>query len=193
MASGALVALALLVHAIRGARAAGDLDASTALTLGMAWLVSLPVAVVASTGGVTRRLDAFRQLVAIFPGWYAKADDVALLLVAALALVLLLRQATSVRLPVHAAGLFAICLWVLTHLAAGLHGGRLLSPRGVVLLVCLMAATVLPRGRGACLGAGIFGVTLAIGSGALAVFQHDAAFVIPCRDACGGLGFSGLL
>jgi len=193
MAGGALLALALLVRAIRRARAAGDLDASTALTLGMGWLISLPLAVVASTGSLTRQTDAFGQLVAIFPGWYAAADSLGLVVIAALAVVLLLRQLSSVHAPVHAAGLFAISLWVVTHLASGLHGGRVISPRGVVLLACLMAATVLPRGRGACLGAGIFGVTLAIGSGVLAIFRHDAAFVIPCRDACGGLGFSGLL
>lgn len=193
MAGGALVALGLLVPLIRGARAARDLDGSTALTLGMGWLITLPVAVVASTGGVTRRTDAFGQLVAIFPGWYPKADRLALLLIAALAAVLLLKQVTSVHVPVHAAGLFAIALWALAYLASGLQGGRLLSPRGVVLLACLIAATVLPRGRGACLGAGIFGVTLAIGSGALAAFRHDDAFVIPCQDACGGLGLSGLL
>jgi O-antigen ligase len=193
MASSAIVALGLLVHALRVARAARDLDASTALTLGMAWLTTLPLAVVAFSGGVTRRLDAFRQLVAFFPGWYSRADRLALLLIAALAVVLLVRRVTSVRVPVHAAGLFAIALWMLAHLSAGLHGGRLLTPRGVVVLVCLIAATVLPRGRGACLGAGIFGVTLAIGSGALAVFHRDAAFVVPCVDSCGGLGLTGLL
>jgi O-antigen ligase len=193
MASGAVIALALLARASRRARVARDLDASSALTLGMSWLISLPLAVVAITGSMTRRTDAFGQLVVLFPGWYPAADRLGLLLIAALAAVLLLRRVTSAHVPVHAAGLLAIALVVMVHLASGLHGGRLLSQRGVVLLACLMAATVLPRGRGACLGAGIFGATLAIGSGVLAVFRHEAAFVIPCRDACGGLGLSGLL
>ena len=193
MASASLVSLGLLVPSIRGARAARELDASTALTLGMGGLLSLPVAVVAITGTLIRRLDAFRQLVTILPGWYVSAERLALLLVAALAVVLLVKRVTSPRVPVCAAGLFAIALWALAHLSSGIHGEPLLSPRGAVLLACLIAATVLPRGRGAALGAGIFGVTLAIGSGALAVFRYDVAFVTPCEGACGGLGFSGLL
>jgi O-antigen ligase len=51
---------------------------------------------------------------------------------------------------------------------------------------------VLPRGRGAALGAGIFGVTLAVSSGLLAVLRHDVTFVVPCEGACGGLGFTGV-
>jgi polysaccharide biosynthesis transport protein len=193
MAGGALIAVALLARAIRRAHAAGDLNASSALTLGMGWLISLPLAVVASSGALTRRTDAFGQLVTVFPAWYPAADSVGLFVTAVLAVALLIRRLASGRVPVHAAGLLAIALLVVTHLSSGLHGGRVVSPRGVVLLSCLMAATVLPRGRGAALGAGIFGVTLAIASGGLAVLRHDAAFVIPCRDACGGLGLSGLL
>jgi O-antigen ligase len=49
--------------------------------------------------------------------------------------------------------------------------------------VCLMAATVLPRGRGACVGIGIFGVTLAVASGLFAAFQFGDA-TVPCRHEC---------
>jgi O-antigen ligase len=193
MAGAGLVALGLLVPSLRRARTAGDLDASAALTLGMAWLITLPIAVAAMSGGVTRQPDVFGELVLIFPGWYLDAARVAVFVVAALAAVLLLRRLTSVRVPVHTAGLFAILLWAIAHLASGLHGGPLLSFRGGVVLVCLMAATVLPRGRGASLGAGIFGVTLAIASGIQAVFRRDDAFVVPCEEACSGLGFLGVL
>jgi O-antigen ligase len=187
MAGAALVALGVLVPAVRRARAAGDVDASTGLTLGMAWLVSLPSTLVAISGGAPLRQDAFGDFVAIFPGWYQHALDVTVLLVAALAGVLLFKRLTSQRVPVHTAGLFAILLWAVAQLASGLHGGPLLSPYSGVLLVCLMAATVLPRGRGACLGAGIFGVTLAVVSGVLAVFRYDVAFV-PCSRKCTVLG-----
>jgi O-antigen ligase len=193
MAGAALVALALLVPSVRRARAAGDLDASTALTLGMAWLITLPTAVATMSGGVTRRPDVFGELALILPGWYLNAARAAALLAALLAAVLLLRRVTSGRVPVHTAGLFAILLWTVAHLASGLQGGPLLTLWGGVLLVCLIAATVLPRGRGASLGAGIFGVTLAIASGLVAVFRHDVAFVEPCEEACGGLGFLGVL
>jgi O-antigen ligase len=188
MASGALVALWLLLDSIRGARAAGDLDASTALTLGMGWLFSLPIALVAIFGGFARRPDAFRQLTVVLPGWYETALQATTVLLAALAAVLLLNRLTSERVPVHTAGLLAIVLWAVAQLASGLSGEALLSLRGGALLVCLLAATVLPRGRGACLGAGIFGVTLAIASGLLAVFRYDVAFVVDCQNQCSVLG-----
>lgn len=190
MAGAALVALGALVPSIRHARAAGDLDASTALVLGMGWLVSLPVAVVVSLGALVRGPDAFGELVTTLPGWYEGALDAAMVLLGALATGLLLNRMTSDRVTVHTAGLFAILLWAVAHLASGLSGGHLLSFRGSVLLVCLLAATVLPRGRGACVGAAIFGVTLAIASGILPVFRYDVAFVVPCLDQCGALGTS---
>jgi O-antigen ligase len=56
-----------------------------------------------------------------------------------------------------------------------------------------MAATVLPRGRGACLGAGIFGVLLAAAGGLLSLFRYDVTFFVPCQGACNGLGFTGVL
>jgi O-antigen ligase len=186
-AGASLIALGLLVPAVRRARAAGDVDASAALTLGVAWLVSLPTALVAISGGAPLRQDAFGALVGIYPGWYHQALDATVLLLAALAAVLLFRRLASQHVPVHTAGLFAILLWAVAQLASGLHGGPLLSPRSGALLVCLMAATVLPRGRGACLGAGIFGVTLAAASGLLAVFRYDVAFD-PCARKCTMLG-----
>jgi O-antigen ligase len=193
MTGASLVALGLLVPSIRRARAAGDLDASAGLTFGIGWLVILPTALVAFSGGVLRRPDAFGELVPSLPGWYPMATDVAKLLLAALAAALVFRRLNSGSLPVHAAGLLAICLWGVAQLATGLHDEPHLSLGSGVLLVCLIAATVLPRGRGACLGAGLFGVTLAIASGALALLRHDVAFVVPCEDACAGLGFTGVL
>ena len=183
----ALAALRLLVPAVRQARAAGDVDASTALTLGMAWLLSLPSALVMISGGLTRRPDVFDELVPVFPGWYLAGVRVAMVFVAALAGVLLLRRLTSEHVAIHTAGLVAIVLWAVANLASGLQDGRLLTLGGGVLLLCLMAATVLPRGRGACLGAGIFGVTLAIASGLLGIFRYDLAFT-SCTRKCTVLG-----
>jgi O-antigen ligase len=194
MAGAALVSLGLLVPAIRRARVAGDLDAATALTLGTGLLASLPIAIVAITGGVTRQLESFRQLATVLPGWYPGAERLGFALIAALAGFLIVRALLAGGAPVHVAGLFALCLWALAHLAAGFHNGALMSFRGSVLLICLLAATVLPRGRGAPLGAGILGVLLAIASGALAIFRNDVAFISPC-EGCRhhGLAFTGVL
>jgi O-antigen ligase len=190
MAAAAVVTLVTLAASLRRARAEGDLDASSALTLGMGWLMSLPIALVAISGGLSRRPNVFGQLVPAYPGWLDRAIDMSVLLVALLASVLLLRQLAAEYVPVHVAGVFAVLLWAVAQVS-GLHNG---SPtfRSAVLLLCLLAATVLPRGRGAALGAGIFGVTLAVSSGLLAVLRHDVTFVVPCEGACGGLGFTGV-
>jgi hypothetical protein len=199
MASTALLALGMLIAAVREGRAAGDLDAGTALTLSMGWLVSLPITIAVGSGAVTHRPDAFRELERVLPGWYEPVAHGSVAILGALAGVLILRRLTSTAIPLHTAGLLAIVLWTVAQLASALHGGPLLSLTGVVLFVCLVAATVLPRGRGACLGAGIFGVTLAIASGVVATLQYEYAFV-PCRDACvlgpaltGALGNENLL
>ena len=186
MAGSALVALGLLVPVVKRARAAGDLDASTALTLALGWLLSLPIVVVVLSGAFVRRLDTTsRELVPVLPGWYQEAVYLCMAVLMAVAAMLLVRRLVTEtrRVTVHTAGLFAILLLAIAWLASGLHGGPLLSLSGATLLVCLITATVLPRGRGACLGVGIFGVTLAIASGALAAFQFELASV-PCRDQC---------
>ena len=185
MAGSALVALGLLVPAVKRARSAGDLDASTALTLALGWLVSLPIVVVAFSGGLVRRLDSARELVPVLPSWYEPAAYLCLALMIALAAVLLVKRLISEtrRVTVHTAGLIAILLWAVTWLASGLQGGPLLSLSGATLLACLVAATVLPRGRGACVGAGLFGVTLAAASGLLAAVRFDIA-TVACRDDC---------
>jgi hypothetical protein len=186
MGGSALVALGLLVPAVRRARAAGDLDASTALTLALGWLPSLPIVMVVFSGSLVRELDASRERVPVLPDWYEPAVYVSLGLVTGLAAVLLVKRVRwePGHVTVHTAGLFAIVLWAVAWLASGLQGGRLLSLSGVALLACLMAATVLPRGgRGACVGVGIFGVTLAIASGVVATFDFDLAS-IKCRHEC---------
>ena len=92
MAVSALVAVRSFLAAIGRARREGDFDESAALTLGMAWLVSLPIALVAITGGLVRRPSIFGDLEADYPGWYDPATSAALLLVVGLAIVLLARR-----------------------------------------------------------------------------------------------------
>ncbi len=185
MVGSALLALGLLVPAVKAAREAGDLDSSTALALSVGWLISLPIVIVVFTGGLERRLDPSRDLVPVLPGWYGAVSHVAQALLIALAAALVARRLISGtrRVTLHAAGLIAIVLWAVAWLASGLQDGPLINLPGATLLACLIAATVLPSGRGAALGVGVFGVTLAAASGLLAAFQSDLAFV-PCRDYC---------
>ena len=192
-AAASLLALALLYLGVRRARAAGDLDASCALTLGAGLLISLPDAIVALTGTLRREYDVIGNLVGVNPSWYHRVDQLMVVLLAGLALALLIPRATSPAAHVNVAALFALLLWAVANLASGLHGSSMLSARGVVLGLCLAAAAVLPRGRGAALGAGIFAVLLAAAGGLLTLFRYDVAFVVPCQGACGGLGFTGVL
>jgi O-antigen ligase len=195
MAVSALAALTLLVPAFKRARAAGDLDSSAVLTFSMGWLVSLPIVLVVISGGLVRKLDAFGELVPVLPAWYRTVLHGCLAIVVGLAALFVSKRMISPgrHVPVNAAGLFAIVLWLVAHLAAELHSGPFITLDGVVLLVCLVAATVLPRGRGACVGIGFFGVTLAIGSGILATFNLGLASV-PCRHECLlGVSLTGLL
>jgi hypothetical protein len=185
MAGGALAALCLLVPTLKRARAAGDLDSSALLTFAMGWLVSLPIVIVVISGGLVRRMDSSKELVPIPPGWYSSALHFCLAVVIGIAALLVMRRMVTERrhLPVNAAGLFAVALWLVAHFASGLQGESLLTLDGVVLLVCLIAATVLPRGRGACVGIGLFGVSLAIASCIMAAVDFHLASV-PCRHQC---------
>ena len=196
MGAGALGAAGMLVPTLRRARAAGDLDASALLVLALGWLVSLPIVVAVITGSVVKQMDDdTRELATVNPDWYEKAAYLSLALVMVLAAVLVVRRLISGgrSVTLHAAGLLAILLWGVAWLASGLQGGRLISLSGVALLVCLLAATVLPRGRGAAVGAGIFGVTLAIGSGLMAAVNLGDASVA-CRHECVlGPAITGLL
>jgi O-antigen ligase len=188
-----LITLVVAFAAVRSARAHRDFDAATLLTLGMGLLFSSPIALTVLSGGEPRRPDAFGTLVLAFPGWYEQAVAVAAGTIALLALALIARRLTSLDVPVHAAGLFALLLWAAAHLSALFHGGRLLSPRGAVLLLCLLAAAILPRARGAPLGAGLVGLGFVLASGITAIFRYDFA-VRPCETECGVLGvqFSGV-
>jgi O-antigen ligase len=187
LAVAALAALVAVFPALRRANAHGDLDSSTILTFGVAALMTMPAVLVTADGNFTRRFDAFRELVPVYPSWHPAAVRLGVLLAGLLALALLARRLLLGGTRLHPAGLVAIVLWSLAHLAAGLHGRAEVTPRGLVLLACLAAATVLPRGRGAALGAGLYGVALAIASGLAALFRHDVAFV-PCRDECTPIG-----
>ncbi len=198
VAGASVVALTVLVRAVRTARAAGDLDSSSVLTFGMGWFSTLTLAVVAIAGGLKRRPDVFDELIPVLPGWYDLAVAASLGLLMVLVAILLVRRLRSAHMPVHAAALVAVVLWTLSHLSSALRGEAFLTARGVVLLLCLLAAAVLPGGRGASLGVGAFAVSLAVFSGLLSIVRFDVAF-IPCAtpraDQCSVIGsaFTGAL
>src|SRR5258705_9384404 len=108
MTGASLVTFAVLSSAIKEARRHGDFDASAVLTLGMGLVATVPVAIVAVTGGLVRRPDVLKQLVAFYPGWYSAADKLAKLLLVAVALTLIAGRLLAKQVPVQPAGLAAI-------------------------------------------------------------------------------------
>ena len=185
LAASALLALGLLGVAIRRASTCGDLDASTWLTLSIGILLSLPIVATIVSSSAVRERDATRELVQINPSWYDTAVYITLGLVIAISLALLLRRLAldGRRVKLNIAGLLAILLWAVAHLAATLHGYRLVGLSGLALLFALTAAAVLPRGRGAAIGVGIFGVVLAAASGGFAALDWSGA-TVDCRHEC---------
>lgn len=192
-AVGGAAVLFVLGVSLRRAARAGDLDASFVLVAAVGGLFVTPAALVTLTGALERRPDSFGNLIVLEPGWYQRVDDVCVLLVTATAAILVVRAAAVGALRIHAAGVAALGLWGVVHASAGLAETRISSARGLVWLVCLLAATCLPRSRGACVAAGAVGSALLGVSGLLAALHYDTAFVVPCTGACGGLGFTGLL
>ena len=192
-AGTAVLALLLVVRVVRDALANHDIDGSALLAFGTAAFFVLPSAVAAITGELRRRPDVFGNLTVIDPSWYHRLGQLGLACLVGLVGWLVWRQARSDTIYVHAAGLLAIALWAVAHLSSGLQGGKLITARAAVLFVCLVGATVLPRGRGAAVGVGVFGVVLAAAGGLLSLFRYDVAFVVPCEGACSELGFTGVL
>lgn len=193
MVAGAAVSSVVLVNALRGAHRHGDWNASSTLVFAMGWLYALPLTVVAFTAGLRSEPDVYRDVIPVYPSWYGHASQLGIFLAGVVAVVLTVLRLQRGRVALSPAPLVAVGLWLAIHLAGLRAGGPFVSGRSLALLCCLVAAIVLPRGRGACLGVGAFGVTLAVAGGLLAAIHHDVAFVVPCRGACGGLGFNGVV
>ncbi len=104
-----------------------------------------------------------------------------------LALGLVLRQLSAGRARFNPASLLGIAVWGVAAFASGLQGETLISLSSGTLLACLLAAGVMPRGPGACVGAGLAGVSIAVASGLLAALRPGVA-LLPCARKCSFLG-----
>ncbi|GAC1579979.1 MAG: hypothetical protein NVS3B18_13680 [Candidatus Dormibacteria bacterium] len=187
MAGGAGVAARALYRALRVAHERGELDAATALVAGMGLLISLPIAATAFSGGLTYQLDTRGDLVALFPSWYVRVNELAKGVVVLSALGLMLRQLFWARARFNPAALLGIAVWGVAAFASGLHGETLISLSSGTLLACLLAASLMPRGPGACAGAGLAGVSIAVASGLLAALRPGVA-LLPCARKCSFVG-----
>lgn len=173
--------------ALRSARRHGDLDGAALLTAAMGLLIVAPIAAVAFSGGLDYRLDIHDELTAIFPSWYHRGDQLAKILVVGVAVVVAARQILGDRARLQIAALLGVTVCALAGIASGLHGEPIVSLSSGTLIACLLAAVVLPRGRGGCTGAGVAGVMIAIASGVLAVVRPGVA-LLPCTRKCSVIG-----
>jgi hypothetical protein len=92
------------------------------------------------------------------------------------------------RRVVLPAALVAVTVSVLTGVSNGLHGLPAFDKLQLAAIGVLSAVAISKSGRGAALGAGLFGVTQAIATGLLALPHYDLA-VASCDRKCGYFGF----
>lgn len=166
-------------------------DSATWLVLGAGWLLSLPPFAVNFLGASHLELNEFDQAVVALPGWYQQAvrfSILGLLLLCGVLFVGQLRGTGSIAPPKVAGSiLFGLAIWLLATVSGYAQGTKYLSLSTIALAACLVTAAVLPRGRGAALGAALFGLTQAITSSALLLVNYDGVMQ-PCVAKCSFTG-----
>ncbi|MFD8004213.1 O-antigen ligase family protein [Streptomyces mirabilis] len=190
--SGSAVGTLYLILALRSAARAGDWNITSVFILALGWLMNIPALSIVWSGNASFVTDAFgnKILLKSVANPYFSALRWALIIIIFLTVALaILRGAGRGWRRVRHVTVIALLLHIVIVFSTGLNHGQMFSATQMSLAVALAACAVLPAGRGAHLGAGVFGITLAIFSG-LAAAVRPAWAVVPCRaDKCGPLGF----
>jgi len=184
----ALLALPLILIALRRARAHGDWDLTSTLVFLVGIVAVVPVGLFVIHSGQPVRLDPFGTVIVTLPGWATRLGQLGEALLAGCCLLF-----TAVRVLSgarwNAAPVIAGVLVLVTAFSDGLNGNRLFAPQQLVLLLVLLAATFARPGRAALVGAAAVGLVLAVVGGMEALMQASSV-LRPCReDKCGPLGF----
>ncbi|WP_234542741.1 O-antigen ligase family protein [Streptomyces shenzhenensis] len=190
--SGTAVGTLFLIVALRASVRAGDWNTTAVFIFALGWLMNIPVLAIVWSGNASFVTGPFGNKILLEPvaNPYFTALRWALVAVILLTVTLsFLRGATGGRRRVRHVTIVALLLHIVITFSTGLNNGQMFSATQMSLAVVLAVCIVLPVGRGAHLGAGVFGITLAILSG-LAAAVRPAWAVVPCRaDKCGPLGF----
>jgi len=167
---------------------ASDWNVSATYVVVMGWLYFMPAAFASFTGNkvVSRDIDGNLILLLLpYATAVARVANVLLLLVPVVFFIRALRG----RPQVNPTAVLAALLCVISATAAGLDGYPVYSRGALTLFLALLPVTILPSGRGVCLGGTVVVVTLAAASGLLTLVNYDLA-ISPCVGdyKCGPLG-----
>lgn len=175
-----------LVKVVLNQRA--DWNISATFLFSMGWLYVAPATFASFTGGKTRSFDFNGNPIDILSDRVLQLTHYCNYLLLAMSLAVVLVQAPRIR-RLNSAALLAALLCAVSGLVAGLNAFPVFNNRSVTLLAALTATALLPAGRGACLGAAAFVVSLASLSGLLTLFHYSLA-TAPCVGLykCGPLG-----
>lgn len=195
---GTTVGSLTLVRALKSAKCSGDWNTTAMFVLAAGWLVNLSGLTIFWEGGRSTTSDSIGNTVTL----HTASDShmrilrwvVAAVVVFGLTMILLRRLARG-KSRLRAVTVIGLSLNILVVFTTALNHGQFISAPQIVLAAAVMACALLDGGRGAYVGAAIFGSTLAIVSGLAAAVRYNLA-VSPCRiDKCGPLGvlFHGVM
>ncbi|QZY28787.1 O-antigen ligase family protein [Nocardioides coralli] len=158
----ALVGSLLLVAAFRTHRE--EWNASTSFVLLIGWLVNSAAVLALTSGRYVERLDPIsnirvRELVGADVRTFSYV-----MVVGALAIGLLAFRHLPHHGRLHVSAVLAVTICVLMNATNALSGLPVVSVGASFMVVTLVAATVMPRGDGARLGAALFGLTMSTAS-----------------------------
>ncbi|MFF4039590.1 O-antigen ligase family protein [Streptomyces sp. NPDC001816] len=190
--AGSAVGTLCLITALHSAVRAGDWNITAVFIIALGWLMNLPDLALAWSGKASFVTDVFgnKLLLHAVANPYFSALRWMLIVIILLTVALAFWRGVSTKWRgIHYITVSALLLHIAIVFSTGLNHGKMFSAAQMGLAAALVVCAVLPTGRGAPLGAGVFGVTLAIFSGLAAAVRPEWA-VEPCRDdKCGPLGF----
>ncbi len=190
IAIASLIALIALLRGIKAARMAGDWDGSSNYFLWVPAIYYAPMAVGQFTGAVTLQFDVFFNHVTVMAPWLLSFQRVTVALLTALGLIAFFRYGVQRRNIINPVVFALIGVVLIAGISNAVNNNvaTFLDTRQIALVALLLGASVLPRGRGAQLGAGTFAIGLCLASSAMTFYDANLAYR-DCRvDKCGVLG-----
>lgn len=177
-----------LVRALVLAKRHGDWDSSATFIVLVGWALNGAMALAALTGARAIYTDNLTNETTILTaGWVTTLNALASRGLILIGLALAVHGLARRRVHFSGKAVLALALAGLSAMVSAFSGYGLFATSLLALVACLGAALVLPRGRGAMLGAGFVAVTIGILSAALVALRPEMA-MFPCSDKCGPFG-----
>ncbi len=182
----AIVAVVGLLKVLRDQTADWNISATFIFVMG--WLYGLPAAFSSFAGGKVRSFSPVRDPISILSSSTIQLTHICNYLLLAVSLLTILVRASRLQ-RLNAPAVVATLLCTASGLVAAANNFGILSKSSATLAAALIAVAFLPAGRGACLGAAAFVLSLASLSGFLTIVNYSLA-TAPCAGLykCGALG-----